>query len=138
VTVIGLHDAFLETRRRDIRITIAGTRGAEILPELERDAGDAVIVKKRYSAFFGTQLEDLLARLSPGSLVLAGINTHACVRTTAIVILAADCVGSHDEEHHRVTMKYLDGKIARVLSNEQLLAMLAENSASHPMSRSKP
>jgi nicotinamidase-related amidase len=121
-------------RRRNIRITIAGTKGAEILPELERDPEEPVIIKKRYSAFFRTQLEDLLTRLSPSALVLAGINTHACVRTTAIdayqrdldVIVAADCVGSYDEEHHGVTVKYLDGKIARFLENEPLLALLAE------------
>jgi nicotinamidase-related amidase len=129
-----LRDAFPDMRRRSIRITIAGTKGAEILPELERDPEEPVIIKKRYSAFFRTQLEDLLTRLSPSALVLAGINTHACVRTTAIdayqrdldVIVAADCVGSYDEEHHSVTVKYLDGKIARFLENERLLALLAE------------
>ena len=129
-----LRDAFLEMRRRNIQITIAGTKGAEILPELERDPGEVVVVKKRYSAFFGTQLDELLAGLSPCSLVLAGINTHACVRTTAIdayqrdldVIVAADCVGSHDQEHHSVTVKYLDGKVARFLKNERILALLAE------------
>ena len=45
---------------------------------------DPVIVKKRYSAFSKTDLEDVLQRLMPDELVLAGINTHACVRTTAI------------------------------------------------------
>lgn len=127
-----LQDAFPEMRRKNMQVTIAGTKGAAILPELERHSGEAVIVKKRYSAFFRTELDDLLAETSPSSLVLAGINTHACVRTTAIdayqrdvdVIIAVDCVGSYDQEHHSVTVKYLDGKIAQVLENERIFALL--------------
>lgn len=134
-----LQDAFPEMRRKNIRITIAGTKGADILPELERHPGETVIVKKRYSAFFGTPLEDALAESAASTLVLAGINTHACVRTTAIdayqrdidVIVAADCVGSYDQEHHGVTVRYLDGKIARFLDNERIIALLAAERATH-------
>jgi bifunctional isochorismate lyase/aryl carrier protein len=52
-----LSDAFLDIRRRKISITIEGTRRAQILLELERGPDDAVIVKKRYSSFFETNLE---------------------------------------------------------------------------------
>jgi maleamate amidohydrolase len=71
-------------------------------------------------------------------LVLAGVNTHACVRTTAIdayqrdydVVIIRDCVASYDPEHHDVSLRYMDGKIARVVS---LRAFLAELPASgHP------
>lgn len=140
-----LQDAFPEMRRKNIQITIAGTKGADILPELERRSGEMVIIKKRYSAFFRTQLEDLLGELSASSIVLAGINTHACVRTTAIdayqrdidVIVAAECVGSYDQEHHSVTVRYLDGKIARFLENERILALLAARSANNRMERAR-
>ena len=40
--------------------------------------------KKRYSAFFKTGLDQTLDLLKPVVLVLAGVNTHACVRMTAI------------------------------------------------------
>ncbi|MBK8232858.1 MAG: cysteine hydrolase [Candidatus Eisenbacteria bacterium] len=49
-----LSDAFLDMRRHNTAITVAGTNGCEILPELDKRAGEHVIVKKRYSAFFGT------------------------------------------------------------------------------------
>jgi len=131
-----LSDAFLETRRLGIRITIEGTEGARILPELERGERDLEIVKKRYSAFFGTDLDQVLSRLKPRTLVVAGINTHACVRATAIdayqrdydVILASDCIGSHDAEHHDVTLRYLDGKMARLLSNQEIIRLLGVDS----------
>jgi nicotinamidase-related amidase len=129
-----LNDAFLDMRRRNVRVTIAGTEGAEILPELDRADRDAVVVKKRYSAFFGTPLEDLLRDIGTDLLVVAGVNTHACVRTTVIdayqrdlvVVLAEDSVASYDAEHHEVTRRYLDGKIAFFTPNAEILRCLAE------------
>src|SRR5215831_3526661 len=47
-----LSDAFLRARRENHRVTIAGTDGCELLPELERHGSDKVLVKKRFSAFF--------------------------------------------------------------------------------------
>ena len=128
-----LSDAFLRARRENCRVTIAGTDGCELLPELERYASDKVIVKKRYSAFFGTDLDETLAALRPVILVLAGINTHACVRMTAIdayqrdyeVLVASDCVASYDAGHHDVTRRYLDAGIARFVPSAEIAKMLA-------------
>jgi nicotinamidase-related amidase len=127
-----LSDAFPEMRARGIQITIKGSPGCEIVPELAVADGDPVIVKKRYSAFFGTGLDELLARLRPDAIVLAGINTHACIRSTAIdayqrdwaVVLALDCIGSYDREHHEISLRYMRDKIAKVLTNEHIGQML--------------
>ncbi len=123
-----LRDAFPEMRAKGIQITIKGTPGCEILPELAFAPSDVVIVKKRYSAFYGTALDETLAQLGPDTLILAGINTHACIRTTAIdayqrdwpVILATDCIGSYDQEHHEISLRYMKDKIALAMSNEEL------------------
>jgi isochorismate hydrolase len=104
-----------------------------LLPELERHASDKVLVKKRYSAFFGTNLDEKLAALRPEILVLAGINTHAGVRTTAIdayqrdyeVIIASDGVASYDLEHHEVSKRYLHAGIARFVPSAEIAKMLA-------------
>src|SRR5262245_10972349 len=128
-----LSDAFLRMRRENLRVTIAGTDGCELLPELERYPSEKVLVKKRYSAFFGTDLDETLAALRPETLVLAGINTHACVRTTAIdayqrdyqVLVASDCVASYDAEHHEVTRRYLDAGIARFVPSAEIAKRLA-------------
>lgn len=125
-----LSDAFLDMRDEGIFITIAGTAGCQLLPELDYQASDPVVVKKRYSAFFGTNLDDLLSELRPERLVLAGVNTHACVRMAAIdayqrdyrVIVAAECVASYDEEYHRVSLRYLE-VMTQVLKNAELLEL---------------
>jgi nicotinamidase-related amidase len=127
-----LRDAFPEMRARSIRITIKGTPGCEILPSLAHRSTDRTIVKKRYSAFFGTVLDETLAQLSPDAVLLAGINTHACIRTTAIdayqrdlpVILAVDCIDSYDREHHDISLKYMKDKIATLMTNEEIRAVL--------------
>jgi nicotinamidase-related amidase len=127
-----LRDAFPEMRAKGIRIAIKGTKGCEILPELALAPSDLVIVKKRYSAFYGTALDETLARLAPDAIILAGINTHACIRTTAIdayqrdwpVILAADCIDSYDQEHHEISLRYMKDKIAAVMTNEEIRSSL--------------
>lgn len=124
----NLSDAFPEMRARKIAINIAGTRGAALHAELEWRQDDRVIVKKRYSAFFGTDLEVVLSAAGVDCLVIAGINTHACIRMTAIdayqrdlhVVLAAEAIDSYDLEHARMSLAYMDGKIATVLTNARI------------------
>jgi len=128
-----LRDAFPEMISKGIRITIRGTDGCQIVSSLDVIPSDAVVVKKRYSAFFGTGLDETLLSLRPDGLIMAGINTHACVRMTAIdayqrdwkVIIAADCVDSYDREHHDISLRYLHDKIAPVMTNEEIRELLA-------------
>jgi nicotinamidase-related amidase len=119
-------------RKHNLYVTIAGTDGCEILQELDQHPTDTIIVKKRYSAFFGTELEATLKRLRPDVLVVAGINTHACVRMTVIdayqrdydVVVATEGIASYDAVHHDMTKRYLDGAIARLLPNSEIMKML--------------
>jgi bifunctional isochorismate lyase/aryl carrier protein len=127
-----LSDAFLDMRRHNISLTIAGTEGAQVLPDLTRAASDLEVIKKRYSAFHSTTLDQILADLGKPALVVAGINTHACIRTAAIdayqrdydVTLASECIASYDAEHHDITVRYLSGHIARLASNDDIIATL--------------
>lgn len=127
-----LSDAFLEMQEKEIRITIRGTVGAEICSQLHQYDDDPVVIKKRYSAFFQTPLEAILERLDISELTLAGINTHACVRMTAIdayqrdfkVIIASECVGSYDKRHAEISLGYLDGKIAQRKSNQEIMSAI--------------
>ncbi len=123
-----LSDAFLDMKRENIRMFIKGTPGPLILDELVRCASDIEIVKKRYSMFYGTRLETLLQRLEADSLILAGVNTHACIRTAAIdayqrdfqVTIVRECVASKDVEHHEITLDYLAGGIATLVTLGEL------------------
>jgi nicotinamidase-related amidase len=131
-----LSDAFLVMRKLNLSITIAGTMGSWILSELEKDKTDYEIVKKRYSAFFQTGLDELLKKLATNTIIVCGVNTHACVRTTVIdayqrdykVILATDGIASYDEEHHRVSVNYLTQAISRGATNREV-SQIIENAS---------
>lgn len=123
-----LHDAFLEMREENIQMYIKGTPGAAILGELVPKPNEHEVIKKRYSMFFGTDLDALLNRLSPSVLILAGVNTHACIRMAAIdayqrdytTYIVRECVASPDREHHEVSLRYLGDSISRVVSLSEL------------------
>jgi nicotinamidase-related amidase len=123
-----LSDAFIDMKRENIRMFIKDTSGVQILDELVRDDSDIEIIKKRFSMFYGTELESLLEELNANPLILAGVNTHACIRTAAIdayqrdfdVFIVRECVASKDLEHHEITLDYLDGGAANVVGLNEL------------------
>jgi nicotinamidase-related amidase len=59
-----------------------GSDGWRIVPELEPDPSEPLVQKHYGDAFEGTGLEDLLAGLKVGRLVVAGAQTDACIRST--------------------------------------------------------
>ena len=62
---------------------VAGSGEEEIVDELrELAAGATVVRKRRYSGFFGTDLDRLLAELAPGVVEVVGVCTDICVLHT--------------------------------------------------------
>ena len=127
-----LSDAFLALRKSGNKITIENTEGCQLLPELNRQASDHEIVKKRYSAFFKTEMDGLLDKLEVDTLIIAGVNTHACIHMAAVdayqrdyaVILAIDCIDSYDEAFHKASLHYLEKTISLPLSNKEIKSRL--------------
>ena len=126
-------------------VVIEGTPGAKVAAEVRPLPGEPVVVKDRYSAFFRTDMDERLKAMGATDLVLAGINTHACIRTTAIdafmrdwkVILPLECVDSWDPDHHRITVEYFrKAKIARIVPLEDFLAEIG-SSGERPGSRQR-
>jgi nicotinamidase-related amidase len=62
---------------------VAGTWGAEIVPDLAPGPRDLVIRKLRYDAFYGTPLEHELRRRRIGALIVTGTVSNICVLHTA-------------------------------------------------------
>ncbi len=91
---------------------VEGTRGAEIVEELAPKESDYVINKRRYSAFFGTDLAILLKGLAVDTLVITGVATDVCVYLTAMdahqfdftVRIPKDCVAGSSREAHEAAL----------------------------------
>ena len=81
---------------------VEGTRGAQIIPELNPLPKDYLIRKRTYDAFFSTDLDLLLRQKGIRSLVIAGTVSNICVLHTAgsarlrgyEIIVAADTISS--------------------------------------------
>jgi len=95
---------------------IAGTKGAEIIPELAPEDNDDVIPKRRFSGFFGTDLDITLRERGVDTLRLVGDCTNICVLYTAAdarnlgyaVEVVRDGVTSFDAEAHLDALRELE------------------------------
>ncbi|MBU0988478.1 MAG: cysteine hydrolase [Proteobacteria bacterium] len=76
------HDSDDKEFERFPRHSIAGTWGSEVIPELVPLPGEAVIPKKRFSGFFGTGLENLLASAGVAQVEVVGVCTSISVMDT--------------------------------------------------------
>ncbi len=96
---------------------IRGTEGVEVIDELKPEEGDIIVEKRRFSAFFRTDLDLTLRELGVDTVALAGINTNVCVLATAFdaissdfyTILLSDCCASGRRELHDFIVKKFRG-----------------------------
>ena len=111
---------------------LEGTPGALPPAGLVEAAGEPVFRKRFFSAFGAPGLEARLRELTPGSLLLAGLYLHGCVRATALdayergydVWIVDDAVGSTEPVHAEITRSYLSERAARFVGTSELLDSL--------------
>ena len=89
IPVVFCNDAHVKGIDHELKLwgdhAIAGTKGAEVIPELNLCDKDYVVPKRRYSGFFHTDLDLLLKELDVVTVVMTGRHTHMCVRHTTAV-----------------------------------------------------
>ena len=126
----AIHDDPTKARKGILHHNLAGGHGTEIIPALYAEGDLVVGGKKRYSAFYATNLEFLLQRHKIDTLILAGINTTTCVLCTAFeatnrdfrVVIASDAVDSMDGEvMHQFALRLMEASIGWPLTNQQIL-----------------
>jgi len=64
------------------RILVRGTWNTDVMDELTPEPGDLVVSKHRYSAFFETELDEILRNLGVSHLLVTGCTTSICVEST--------------------------------------------------------
>lgn len=125
----GKYDQNLEKMRPNC---IEGTKGNEIDPSLDVREEDYVIKKRRYSAFYGTDLDLVLREHNIKNVVLTGTKTNCCIRSTihdsyyhsyhSYVI--SDCVATDDEVVNQVHLTDIDKYYGDVISLQQFQSYL--------------
>lgn len=68
--------------RKRTRHCIEGEWGARVIDALEPQQQDLKVIKRRYSAFFNTDLDVSLRDFNISSLIVMGVVTNICVRST--------------------------------------------------------
>jgi ureidoacrylate peracid hydrolase len=88
VPVIWVHDSHRRDMRRDrewVKRTphcVEGTWGVEIIEDLGARDDEIHVIKHRYSGFFQTDLDLVLKDMLVDQLVVFGVVTNICVRST--------------------------------------------------------
>lgn len=98
--------------------------GREVIAELDTNGAAAIIQKRRYSAFFGTDLDAQLGALGITRLRLVGNCTNICVFFTAAdaanreyqIEVVKDAVASFDPEAHTDALRELERTLGATIS----------------------
>jgi len=102
---------------------IHGSKGAQIIPQLAATDRDVVIPKRRYSGFFGTDLDITLRERGVDTLRLVGDCTNICVLYTAAdarnlgyaVEVVREGVTSFDAQAHESALRELEKTLGATL-----------------------
>jgi nicotinamidase-related amidase len=94
---------------------VKGTDECELAPELRGYQGD-ILRKRRYSAFFETDLEQRLKELKPDKIIVCGVCTDICVMHTTAdarnrdyhVEVPTDCVASFNSQAHDYALQHME------------------------------
>lgn len=105
---------------------------AEMPTELGLQAGDSLIDKRQWGAFYGTDLDLQLRRRGIRTIILGGVSTNMGVESTARdawernynLIFASDALSSISTDLHNFALENILPLLGRIRSNEQILEML--------------
>src|SRR5882724_10217991 len=109
-----------------------GTWGYEILDELDARPEDWMVAKTRLSAFFQTNLEQILRALDADTVLLTGVLTNQCVGATCKdalfrdfkPIVVEECVGTATPHLHDPAIEMISVGWGQVNTLEQTLEEL--------------
>ena len=137
-TTIAFHPAEIDRlpwlrKATGMAALLQGSRLVEIDAATGIQAGDAIVVKKGASAFFGSTLAALLTGAGVDTVVVTGATTSGCVRATVVdavqsgftVLVPADCCADRAEAPHAANLYDIGQKYGDVTDSADILDWLA-------------
>lgn len=111
---------------------VEGTWGAQVIEDLDPRPDDLYVVKRRYSAFFNTDLDLTLRDLQVNTVVVFGVVTNICVRSTVHdafflgyqVIVPEDCVAATGPREQESSLYDIATHFGIVAESKQVVAAL--------------
>lgn len=116
------------------RWCIEGTHGAQVIRELTPRDNEYMVIKKRYSGFVHTDLDLLLRSLGIKNIIVAGVATNYCVRSTVHDAsflgydcwVVRECCASYTHEEHEATLRDIATGFGHVVGMKEVLKSLEE------------
>ena len=95
---------------------VEGTKGAAVIDELDPLPGEYILPKIRMSAFIGTGLDLTLRTLGVDMVIVTGIQTPNCIRTTVFDAIAYnysacivdDATAAQNDEIHQSNIRDME------------------------------
>lgn len=112
---------------------IEGTKGIEIDESLQVDyQKDYIIQKRRYSAFYGTDLDLVLRENKIENVILTGTKTNCCIRSTVHdayynnynVYVIKECVATNSDVVNQVHLEDIHKYYGKVVTIDEYKKLL--------------
>ena len=121
---------------------LAGTLGAQLVPQLQPAAGDVVFVKKKPSGFHGTPLLGYLVDRRIDTVIVVGGATSNCIRATVFdasswnfrTIVPQEAVFDRIPVSHAISLFDMDRQFADVVTVAETIEYLHNVAAGRPES----
>lgn len=105
-----------------------GTWGTELY-QIEALEDERLLVKRRFSAFYATDLDVMLRARGIKTLIMAGVATNVCVETTARdgfmrdyhIVFVSDCTAAYDRQEHHATLHNMSKYFGVVASSAEVI-----------------
>lgn len=109
---------------------IEHSEGAEIVEELKPEKNDFVVKKRKYTAFFGTDLDMFLREKNIEEIYLAGVLANICVLHTAAdavlrgynVTVVKDCIEALSDYDLEYALRHMENILkCEIVESEEIL-----------------
>lgn len=111
-----------------------GSKGTQVIPELEPMWGEPVVRKWNIGIFSNSNLNEVLKHYGAETLIMVGVTTNLVVHIGAVqatdygysVIVAKDAVTSSDKEAHQYTLTKVLPLISLVTTTQEIISRLGK------------
>ncbi len=112
---------------------LEGTWGAEFY-QVSPQPGECIVTKHRYSAFASTDLDLILRSRGIKTLIMTGVQTNACVESTAreglirdyYIVFVKDCTATEHLDDHEATLRNIRNLFGIVVISEEVISAWAK------------
>jgi len=129
---IDIDKTRVEIFKKSKGLILENDKSSEIIDDLKPLKDEIIVIKRRWSSFFGTELDMLLRRLNIKNLIVTGIQTPNCIRATVYdalsldynVIVISDATASKSEEIQKNNLFDIENLGVDILTTDELIDIL--------------